>query len=32
MRSMIEEIKDPVLYREALRLATESLGVEPATS
>jgi DNA primase len=29
VRSMIEEIKDPVLYREALRLATESLGVSP---
>jgi DNA primase len=29
IRSMIEEIKDPVLYREALRLATESLGVSP---
>jgi DNA primase len=27
IRSMIEEIKDPVLYREAVRLATESLGV-----
>jgi DNA primase len=27
IRSMIQEIKDPVLYREALRLATESLGV-----
>jgi hypothetical protein len=26
---MIQEIKDPVLYREALRLATESLGVGP---
>ena len=26
---MIGEIKDPVLYREALRLATESLGVTP---
>ena len=29
VRSMIQEIKDPVLYREALRLATESLGVGP---
>jgi DNA primase len=29
VRSMIQEIKDPVLYREALRLATESLGVSP---
>ena len=29
LRSMIAEIKDPVLYREALRLATESLGVSP---
>jgi DNA primase len=29
IRSMIGEIKDPVLYREALRLATESLGVTP---
>ena len=29
IRSMIGEIKDPVLYREALRLATESLGVSP---
>ena len=29
LRSMIQEIKDPVLYREALRLATESLGVSP---
>jgi len=29
IRSMIGEIKDPVLYREALRLATESLGVAP---
>ncbi|HEY6582728.1 MAG TPA: DNA primase [Rubrobacter sp.] len=27
IRGMIKEIKDPVLYREALRLATESLGV-----
>jgi hypothetical protein len=27
---MIQEIKDPVLYREALRLATEALGVSPA--
>jgi DNA primase len=27
VRSMIQEIKDPVLYREALRLATEALGV-----
>ena len=27
IRSMIGEIQDPVLYREALRLATESLGV-----
>jgi hypothetical protein len=26
---MIQEIKDPVLYREALRLATEALGVSP---
>jgi DNA primase len=29
VRSMIQQIKDPVLYREALRLATESLGVGP---
>jgi DNA primase len=29
IRSMIGEITDPVLYREALRLATESLGVSP---
>jgi DNA primase len=29
IREMIQEIKDPVLYREALRLATESLGVSP---
>ena len=29
VKSMIQEIKDPVLYREALRLATESLGVGP---
>ncbi|HEX6709879.1 MAG TPA: DNA primase [Rubrobacter sp.] len=29
IKSMIQEIKDPVLYREALRLATESLGVSP---
>ena len=29
VRNMIQEIKDPVLYREALRLATESLGVDP---
>ena len=29
VRSMIQEIQDPVLYREALRLATESLGVGP---
>jgi DNA primase len=29
VRSMIQEIRDPVLYREALRLATESLGVDP---
>jgi DNA primase len=29
VRSMIQEIRDPVLYREALRLATESLGVGP---
>jgi DNA primase len=29
VRSLIQEIKDPVLYREALRLATESLGVGP---
>jgi len=29
IKSMIGEIKDPVLYREALRLATESLGVSP---
>jgi DNA primase len=30
VKSMIQEIKDPVLYREALRLATEALGVSPA--
>ena len=29
VRDMIQEIQDPVLYREALRLATESLGVSP---
>ena len=29
VRSLIQEINDPVLYREALRLATESLGVSP---
>jgi DNA primase len=29
IRSMIGEIQDPVLYREAVRLATESLGVSP---
>src|SRR5215210_7342810 len=29
IRNMIGEIKDPVLYREALRLATEALGVSP---
>ncbi len=29
IKNMIREIKDPVLYREALRLATESLGVSP---
>jgi len=29
VRGMIQQIKDPVLYREALRLATESLGVGP---
>jgi DNA primase len=29
IRAMIGQIKDPVLYREALRLATESLGVSP---
>jgi DNA primase len=29
VRNMIQEIRDPVLYREALRLATESLGVGP---
>jgi len=29
IKSMIQEIKDPVLHREALRLATESLGVSP---
>ncbi|HEX2740327.1 MAG TPA: DNA primase [Rubrobacter sp.] len=29
IKSMIQEIKDPVLYREAVRLATESLGVNP---
>jgi DNA primase len=30
VKSMIREIKDPVLHREALRLATEALGVSPA--
>ncbi len=30
VKSMIQEIKDPVLHREALRLATEALGVSPA--
>ena len=30
VKSMIQEIKDPVLHREALRLATEALGVGPA--
>lgn len=29
VKSMIQEIKDPVLHREALRLATEALGVSP---
>ena len=29
VREMIQEIQDPVLYREAVRLATESLGVSP---
>ena len=29
IKSIIQEIKDPVLYREAVRLATESLGVNP---
>jgi DNA primase len=29
VREMIQEIRDPVLYREAVRLATESLGVSP---
>jgi hypothetical protein len=26
---MIQEIRDPVLYREAVRIASEALGVEP---
>ena len=30
VKSLIQEIKDPVLHREALRLATEALGVRPA--
>ncbi len=30
VRSMIQEINDPVFYREALRLAAEALGVSPA--
>ncbi len=29
VRGMIAEIKDPVLHREAVRLATEALGVSP---
>jgi len=29
VRSMIQEIRDPVLYREAVRIAAEALGVEP---
>ena len=30
VKGMIQKITDPVLYREALRLATEALGVNPA--
>jgi DNA primase len=30
VKNLINEIKDPVLYREALRLAGEALGVDPA--
>ena len=30
VKRLIGEIKDPVLYREALRLASEALGVDPA--
>jgi DNA primase len=30
VENLINEIKDPVLYREALRLASEALGVDPA--
>jgi DNA primase len=29
VKNMIQEIKDPVLHREAVRLATEALGVSP---
>jgi DNA primase len=29
VKNLINEIKDPVLYREALRLAGEALGVDP---
>jgi DNA primase len=29
VKSMIQEIRDPVLYREAVRIASEALGVEP---
>jgi DNA primase len=30
VKNLIDEIKDPVLYHEALRLASEALGVDPA--
>jgi DNA primase len=30
VKNLIDEIKDPVLYREALRLASEALGLDPA--
>jgi DNA primase len=30
VKNVINEIRDPVLYREALRLAGEALGVDPA--
>jgi DNA primase len=30
VKNLIDEIKDPVLHREALRLASEALGLDPA--
>jgi DNA primase len=30
VKNLIDEIKDPVLYREALRLASEALGLDPS--